>query len=1170
MANDKKFLVKNGLTTQNISFVDDTQSANNTIVASMLSTDTLSFSGNSGQLFSITDSLSGTIFAVNDISGVPSIEVDDDGTIRLAETFGYVLVGTDTAIDGNKLQVAGNVTANGEFYAQNTQRVFHDNYHPNADALTTARTISLGGVLSGSASFDGSANITITAAHTSDPVITLTGDVTGTGTMTNLGNVSIATTVATNSVALGTDTTGNYVATGAVSGNGLSGSASAEGATFTVTSNATNVNTGSTIVFRDASGNFSAGTITAALSGNATTATTLQTARTIGGVSFNGSANINLPGVNTAGNQNTSGNAATASNASLLNNISAVNLYNNMGGVHGNLTSFDATTPSYDFGYRFVQGSTNGPGTGGSQFYSWYIGIGSNFPATGTGSYGAMFAVDRNSSTPYLSVRYNEANSFDAWRRISAGKADTLTTARTIGGVSFNGSANINLPGVNTAGNQNTSGNAATATTLQTARTIAISGDITGTATSFNGGANISISSAITAGAIVNADINASAGIVDTKLATISTAGKVSNSATTATNANTASAIVARDASGNFSAGTITAALSGNASTATTLQTGRTINGTSFNGSANITTANWGTARNISLGGTSKSVNGSTNYTWTITELGITKTNIDALNINADTVDGIQAASFLRSDADDTATGTIFFNDVYNRFNTGNTNNTTTADTNGLYLHTSGYLDGRYTTRFRKRDENGGVPLYIDNSAAVANIFTPVARFGSYTGNIYEFEVFGDASITGALAVGSNLTVTGNLTVNGTTTTINTETINLADNIIVLNSNEAGTPSQNAGIEVERGTSTNVVLQWNETSDHWEIASGGTTGRILTTGDEGSGNGIDADTVDGIQASALVQTSGNQTISGIKTFSSELTSNNDGNGITLSGGGRFYKKVGDGLYIRKPSGGQELKFEDNAGNLIGTFWHSGNDGAASGLDADTVDGIQAASFLRSDANDDFSGTLNYTPDTGTVLAFDGQAVLRRLNADGALAIGHDSALIMGGGEAIDAMVTNLVAATEAVYIGAENGVTFYSFPDNNTTWSNRKEMVYDVNGNLTVPGQLNAITKSFVIDHPTKPDMKLRYGSLEGPENGVYVRGRLTGSNTIELPDYWTGLVHEDSITVNLTPIGRKHVWVESIDTNTVSVGCDDAVDCFYTIFAERKDVNKLEVEYDS
>src|SRR5205085_6131733 len=65
---------------------------------------------------------------------------------------------------------------------------------------------------------------------------------------------------------------------------------------------------------------------------------------------------------------------------------------------------------------------------------------------------------------------------------------------------------------------------------------------------------------------IVDADVSASAGIVDTKLATISTAGKVANSATTATSANTASAIVARDVSGNFSAGSITASLIGNVS----------------------------------------------------------------------------------------------------------------------------------------------------------------------------------------------------------------------------------------------------------------------------------------------------------------------------------------------------------------------------------------------------------------------------------------------------------------------------------------------------------------------------------------------------------------------------------------------------------------------------
>jgi len=100
---------------------------------------------------------------------------------------------------------------------------------------------------------------------------------------------------------------------------------------------------------------------------------------------------------------------------------------------------------------------------------------------------------------------------------------------------------------------------------------------------------------------IVNADISASAAIVDTKLATISTALKVSNSATTATNANTASAIVARDASGNFSAGTITASLSGNATTATTATTANALaTGNNYQvNSLGVGTASSGTAGEI-------------------------------------------------------------------------------------------------------------------------------------------------------------------------------------------------------------------------------------------------------------------------------------------------------------------------------------------------------------------------------------------------------------------------------------------------------------------------------------------------------------------------------------------------------------------------------------------
>jgi hypothetical protein len=115
-------------------------------------------------------------------------------------------------------------------------------------------------------------------------------------------------------------------------------------------------------------------------------------------------------------------------------------------------------------------------------------------------------------------------------------------------------------------------------------------------------------------------------------------------------------------------------------------------------------------------------------------------------------------------------------------------------------------------------------------------------------------------------------------------------------------------------------------------------------------------------------------------------------------------------------------------------------------------------------------------------------------------------------------------------------------------------------------GSLSVGGALTAVTKSFDIKHPTKSNMRLRYGSLEGPENGVYVRGK-SKNKTIQLPDYWTGLVHEDSITVNLTSIGSGTIYVEEVVDNTVKVG-GTSKEFFFTIYGERKDVDKLTVEY--
>jgi hypothetical protein len=115
-------------------------------------------------------------------------------------------------------------------------------------------------------------------------------------------------------------------------------------------------------------------------------------------------------------------------------------------------------------------------------------------------------------------------------------------------------------------------------------------------------------------------------------------------------------------------------------------------------------------------------------------------------------------------------------------------------------------------------------------------------------------------------------------------------------------------------------------------------------------------------------------------------------------------------------------------------------------------------------------------------------------------------------------------------------------------------------------GSASVSGHFSATTKSFLIPHPTKPDKKLQYACLEGPENGVYIRGK-TNEPIILLPDYWSELVDADSITVTVTPIGKpQQLFVVSQNSTSVEIGNVDGL-YNYLIFAERKDVNKLQTE---
>jgi hypothetical protein len=116
---------------------------------------------------------------------------------------------------------------------------------------------------------------------------------------------------------------------------------------------------------------------------------------------------------------------------------------------------------------------------------------------------------------------------------------------------------------------------------------------------------------------------------------------------------------------------------------------------------------------------------------------------------------------------------------------------------------------------------------------------------------------------------------------------------------------------------------------------------------------------------------------------------------------------------------------------------------------------------------------------------------------------------------------------------------------------------------------LQVGGSFAATTKSFVIDHPSKEGYQLVHGSLEGPENGVYVRGKLYDQNTIILPDYWKALIDEETITVSITPVGKyQRIYVSEITNEYIKLFSNDgSIDCHYVIFAERKDVDKLKVE---
>ena len=120
----------------------------------------------------------------------------------------------------------------------------------------------------------------------------------------------------------------------------------------------------------------------------------------------------------------------------------------------------------------------------------------------------------------------------------------------------------------------------------------------------------------------------------------------------------------------------------------------------------------------------------------------------------------------------------------------------------------------------------------------------------------------------------------------------------------------------------------------------------------------------------------------------------------------------------------------------------------------------------------------------------------------------------------------------------------------------------------------TFQGDINVQSwKGFDIKHPNKEGQRLRHICLEGPEAGVYVRGKLSGTNVIDLPDYWVGLIDPESITVSLTQIGSSQdLIVDKIEWGRkvyIRSGNASTINCFYTIQASRIDGEPLIVEYE-
>jgi hypothetical protein len=318
--------------------------------------------------------------------------------------------------------------------------------------------------------------------------------------------------------------------------------------------------------------------------------------------------------------------------------------------------------------------------------------------------------------------------------------------------------------------------------------------------------------------------------------------------------------------------------------------------------------------------------------------------------------------------------------------------------------------------------------------------------------------------------------------------------------------------------------------------------------------------------------STVVRTTGNQTIGGTKTFSSAISGSITGDIVGSrfsSSGNQTPAFFGDSrltmrmLELSIPGSGRITnpgQFQDiiyvkaasaatgaTAGNAL-IFGLSGDwIGFSRQNHNSSTWGTPREIIHTGNASIQFRRTLGYNANFSTLLP------------DG-ISIGANNAASVNSGRvyAYKFLVSGTASGQSLILQRITNGGDWVEYMSFSGTSS--PEVI--ITGDFLVDG-----SKNFYITHPTKPNMKLKHGSLEGPENGVYIRGRLTNNTVIELPDYWVGLVDETTITAQLTSIGsHQNIFIEKIENNKVYVGGNPS-DFYYNIYGERKDIKKLEVE---